>query len=738
MGVVYKAHDPVLNRPVAVKTISPSLGSATDAGKRFLREAQSAARLNHPNIVTVYDLGEVSGRAYLAMELLQGKDLRQLIGTPALAPLEEKVRIMEQICEGVAFAHAKDVVHRDLKPANIHVQPNGSVKIMDFGLARIGTSEMTATGTTIGTPNYMSPEQVRGAKADARSDVFSLGAIFYEMLTNQKAFDADSTASILRRITESAPAPARRWVPDLPAILERLLQRALDKDPARRFRNAGEMRLAFAVADQVLGGQLEESEGLALLEPSDAEATAIIEVPLTPGNSLPGRSGGLGTEHTARDLLRRGVTLTRAVTQARLKTRSGRGSGYTNRGGKTAPSETLPPARADVAPSRTPVYLGVVAALLLILGGGFWLWRGRTQGPPPPTSDIRKEQVGALTEALATSQVELAQESLKDKDYARAVSQAGQALKLDPQNAEAKQILDRVSALLKEVDDAASQARAAVQEGDTATASRALARVLAIDPSHPVAAELSAKLNRYFRGQAEDARKELEEARVAAERAKAGALPPFTQAAAAAREAERLFTGAQFAVATRKFLEGRDGFARALRLAEAQQAAARTPPTTVVASASARPPFPLPFTPPPAAPAPTAATAASLAPSVPPSLATAPRPTPTAALNAAADEATVRRVVDEYAHAIQARDIELFRTVKPNLSADEEKRLRAIFKQFKSYKVSVTVSSIQFEGGEAKVRVSRQDTIDGNPIRLQQLLTMTRGPNGWTIREIGQ
>jgi len=223
------------------------------------------------------------------------------------------------------------------------------------------------------------------------------------------------------------------------------------------------------------------------------------------------------------------------VTQARLKTGIGRGSGYTSRGSKTAPSETLPPVKPDVAPSRAPVYLGAMAALLLILGGAFWIWRDRAQGPPPPTSDIRKEQVGALTEALATSQVELAQESLKDKDYTRAVSQAGQALKLDPQNADAKQILDKVSALLKEVEDAATQARAAVQEGDTATASRALARVLAIDPNHPVAGELSAKLNRYFRGQAEDARKELEEARVTAERAKAGALPPFTQAAAAKR-----------------------------------------------------------------------------------------------------------------------------------------------------------------------------------------------------------
>jgi tetratricopeptide (TPR) repeat protein len=518
-------------------------------------------------------------------------------------------------------------------------------------------------------------------------------------------------------------------VPDLPAILVRLLERALDKDPARRFRSAGEMRLAFAVADQVIAGQLEESEGLLVLEPSESDRTAILEAPSASGASV-GGGAAPGTEHTARDLLRRGLTLSRMATQPRLRTGIGRGSSITRRATKPRPSETLPPVRAEVAPpSRAPLLLGAGAALLLIVGGAIWVLRGRTQGPPPsPPVDIRKEQVGALTEALATSQVELAQESLNDKDYARAVSQAGQALKLEPQNAEARQILDKVSALLKEVDEAAAQARAAVQQGDTATASRALARVLAIDPNHPVAGELSAGLNRYFRGQAEEARKGLEAARLAAERGKAGALPPFVEASASAREAERLFTGAEYAVATRKFIEGRDGFARALRLAEAQQAAARTPPTTVVASATPHPPAAFPIPPPTAAPTPVAA--ATLAPSAPPSLALP--------LGGAAEEATVRKAVEDYARAIQAKDIDLFRAVKPNLSADEEKRLRAIFKQYKSYKVTITVNSIRFEGSEAKVRVARQDTIDGNAFVLQQVLTMARGPGGWTIREIGQ
>ena len=137
MGEVFKAHDPSLNRLVAVKTISSSLGTETELRRRFLREAQSAARLNHPNIITVYDFGEEEGRIYMAMELLEGSDLKDLIGSHALPDLEHKLDVMEQICEGLAFAHSMDVVHRDLKPGNVHVQPSGQVKILDFGLARL-------------------------------------------------------------------------------------------------------------------------------------------------------------------------------------------------------------------------------------------------------------------------------------------------------------------------------------------------------------------------------------------------------------------------------------------------------------------------------------------------------------------------------------------------------------------------------------------------------------------------
>ncbi len=220
MGQVYKAHDPILNRFVAIKTMLASVGSDEELRKRFHREAQSAAGLNHPNIITVYDFGEEQGVAYMAMELLVGHDLRSVIGNLAVT-LDEKMSIMEQICDGLTFAHAMEIVHRDLKPANIHVQPNGQVKIMDFGLARLGASDMTRTGMVMGTPNYMSPEQVRGEKVDARSDIFSVGAVFYELLTVHKPFFADSTHAVLFQVAREGPraapplgsgaaAPARR------------------------------------------------------------------------------------------------------------------------------------------------------------------------------------------------------------------------------------------------------------------------------------------------------------------------------------------------------------------------------------------------------------------------------------------------------------------------------------------------------------------------------------------------
>ncbi len=229
MGRVYKAHDPVLNRLVAIKTMSASVDAGDEMHKRFHREAQAAALLSHPNIVTVHDFGEEQDLIFMAMELLEGTDLRDAIERKLLPGLHEKVRVMEQICSALAFAHSKGVVHRDLKPANVHIQPNGQVKIVDFGLARMSTSNMTQEGIVLGTPNYMSPEQALGDKVDARSDIFSAGAVFYELLTNHKPFDADSTPGVLFQVVHKEPPAIRQWSPEVPRILVEVVEKAMVK-----------------------------------------------------------------------------------------------------------------------------------------------------------------------------------------------------------------------------------------------------------------------------------------------------------------------------------------------------------------------------------------------------------------------------------------------------------------------------------------------------------------------------
>ena len=257
MGEVYKAHDPLLNRYVAIKTIAPALAADPDFRQRFQREAQSAAQLNHPNIVTVYDFGEEDGLTYMAMELLEGVDLKRGDPRARARHLGRKLEVMEQICDGLAFAHAKGVVHRDLKPGNIHLQPNGQVKILDFGLARLGASDMTKTGTVMGTPHYMSPEQVRGQKADARSDVFSLGAVFYELLSHHRPFEADSVHGVLFQILEQEPEPIRKWAPEVPAAARRRRRagaRQGPRPPLRRRRRDGARarRAREAIAGETL------------------------------------------------------------------------------------------------------------------------------------------------------------------------------------------------------------------------------------------------------------------------------------------------------------------------------------------------------------------------------------------------------------------------------------------------------------------------------------------------------
>jgi serine/threonine protein kinase/hemoglobin-like flavoprotein/class 3 adenylate cyclase len=286
MGEVYRAHDSVLDRPVALKII---MGGDEERRQRFRREAQSAARLTHPNIVVVHDFGEEAGRFFMAMELLEGTDLKGAISRNLLPDLRTRMAVMEQVCDAVTFAHATNIVHRDLKPANIFLLPSGQVKILDFGLARVGQSSMTGTGMVLGTPNYMAPEQIKGQRVDARADVFALGAVFYELLSGHKAFEGDSLHAVLYRVVQHEPEPLRKVVPNIPVQISDVIARALAKEPLQRHQSVGELRDALRAARKAAGTAelnlvslaplaTESSlDGLTLITP----ASDVVEVPVT-------------------------------------------------------------------------------------------------------------------------------------------------------------------------------------------------------------------------------------------------------------------------------------------------------------------------------------------------------------------------------------------------------------------------------------------------------------------------
>jgi serine/threonine protein kinase/Tol biopolymer transport system component len=258
MGAVYKARDTHLDRFVAIKVLPADRVANVERKRRFAQEARSASALNHPNIITIHDIDEAGGTEYIVMEFVDGKDLAAVIPRHGLR-LDEVLKYAIQIADALAAAHAVGIVHRDFKPGNVMVRPDGRVKVLDFGLAKLVDDEVsgedltlspadrpqTAEGTLVGTAAYMSPEQAEGRAVDARSDIFSFGAVLYEMLTGRRAFHGDSQVSTLAAVLRSDPRPASQIVEGLPAEAERLVTRCLRKDPERRFQHMADLKVAL-------------------------------------------------------------------------------------------------------------------------------------------------------------------------------------------------------------------------------------------------------------------------------------------------------------------------------------------------------------------------------------------------------------------------------------------------------------------------------------------------------------
>jgi serine/threonine-protein kinase len=247
MASVWIAEDPVLSRKVAVKILRDDLAADPDTRARFRYEAIAAARLNHPNVVATYDTGDDEGTAYIVMELVDGPTVRELLRADGPLPVREALRIGIQVADALEAAHRAGLVHRDVKPPNVLVPRAGPVKVTDFGIAKaVGEHDLTRTGTVMGTARYLAPEQVNGKPADARTDVYALGLLLYEMLVGKPPFGGDTdVATAMARLTTSAP-PIRAQRPDVPIELDDLVHQCLARDPARRFASAADVRAALA------------------------------------------------------------------------------------------------------------------------------------------------------------------------------------------------------------------------------------------------------------------------------------------------------------------------------------------------------------------------------------------------------------------------------------------------------------------------------------------------------------
>ena len=351
MGTVYKAFDPLLTRVVAVKVISGQLDVNPDHRERFFREARAAAQLSHRNIITIYDLGEQDGAPYLAMEYLEGRDLDQRLHDGEGMSLTRKLELALSICEGLAHAHACGLIHRDIKPANVFVTDDGGVKILDFGLARLITSELTRSNVMVGTVNYMAPEQLRGERADHRADIFSFGVLLYELLGGRKPFQGDSAAATMYKILHEVPKALDELDPAVGPALTTLVDRAMAKAREDRYQRMTDLLRDLEAAYEPMRG-------------ADRRVISRVEAALRPPSefAIDPASGDLQPRQLSDDLRRDGA--------AHQPTAPYPGTGRRRR--------VQPPARSK---PRRAWLVGALALVLLAVAG--WLVVVRRTPPPP-------------------------------------------------------------------------------------------------------------------------------------------------------------------------------------------------------------------------------------------------------------------------------------------------------------------------------------------------------------------
>ncbi len=504
MGIVYKALDPLIERVVAVKMISTSLDADPELRTRFFREGQAAGQLSHKNIVTIFDLGEEGGTAYIAMEFLEGEDLRTRLLRSEPMDLRSKVRIIAEVCEGLAHAHARNVIHRDIKPANIFVTRAGTVKILDFGLARTVSSDLTTGGRAMGTPNYMSPEQVRGEKIDNRTDIFSVGVSFYELLTHRKAFQGDSFTSTIFKILQDDPEPIEHIDPTVPAGLCTIVYKALAKDREQRYRNLGEVLRDIRMLGGATASDLPTLTSDPDLQASDSAAPRFSPMP------APTHAGIIQASPATAD-----------PNAAVIET-----------GGD---AETL--SQSTLSPSRRRRFIGVALASL-VLAGLIWtlfelrlVWMSSPASvsaalpaPAPSTPMMPKPVPSPVLPAAGPAPapapdvelqngLETASTALRSLRFSDAAREAEEVLKHFPDNTEARSILRKARENLSSITSAIRDAKSYIAAGDYERARTATEKALALAPSDGEALQLRRHLDEFARRDVEKALAQIGDAR---------------------------------------------------------------------------------------------------------------------------------------------------------------------------------------------------------------------------------
>ncbi len=472
MGTVYEAIDPLINRKVALKMMVPGLVENPDLRKRFLREAQAAGGLRHRNIVTVYDLGEDKGQPYIAMEFIEGLDLEKLIQNKEPRSLVWKLDVLHQLCEGLAYAHKNGIVHRDVKPANLRVTHDGDVKIMDFGIAQLQSSTMTKGGLVLGTVHYMSPEQIEGHKVDHRADIFSVGAIAYELIAGKRPFDGESLTAVMFRVMNETP-DTKPITTEFSPALDAVILRALARDVNARYqsleqmaadiqavlrRAAGDAPAASDPATQLSRLVEEGQQWLAKGDVEAAVARAREALVLAPGDAA------------ARELLRiaEGEALSRRVghvlyemTRSMLRARADgqlqKALGFCRRLLELKPGDPeiakLGAEIESVIHDREVEQLcglarGYAGDGDLELANKIAAKIERLAPRSPRYLQLRKYLDAEAPRRIAEARVAEAQENVAQGNLAQAYAEAEDALKIQPDHVLAREIRDRAGAFL--------------------------------------------------------------------------------------------------------------------------------------------------------------------------------------------------------------------------------------------------------------------------------------------------